>query len=162
MPFLPFISNVGKTIFKMYSLPNQESTMNIRVSDDRKLSAIQADFNALFPFLKVEFFKAPHKIGEGSMKTLLYENSRNVRDCRVRNEDGDMVISADMTVNELEEKFLREFGLSVQVFRKSGNVWLETSATDNWTLRQQNDEGAELSTQMKGEKPADYSDHDVE
>lgn len=146
----------------MYSLPNQESSMKIRVSDDRKLSAIQADFNVLFPFLKVEFFKAPHKIGEGSMKSLIYENSKNVRDCRVRHEDGDLTISADMTVNELEESFLKNFGLSVQVFRKSGNVWLETSATDNWTLRQQNDEGAELSMQMKAEKPADYSDRDVD
>jgi hypothetical protein len=54
------------------------------------------------------------------------------------------------------------YGLSVQVFRKSGNVWLETSATDNWTLRQQNNEGAELSTQMKNDRAGDYNDRDVE
>jgi hypothetical protein len=36
-------------------------------------------------------------------------------------------------------------GLYVQVFRKSGKVWLETTATDNWSLYKQNEEGQELS-----------------
>ena len=54
-----------------------------------------------------------------------------------------------MTVNQLELLIFSKFGLAAQVFRKSGNVWLETSATDNWTLLQQNNEGAELSTQIK-------------
>lgn len=145
----------------MYGRPNQEVVMRIKVSDERKLSAIQADFNALFPFLKVEFFKSPHKIGEASMKSLLYDNSRNVRDCRLRHQDGELVFAPEMKVNEFEEKCLKEFGLSVQVFRKSGNVWLETSATDSWSLKQQNDEGAELSLQIKGDKPSDYTEHDV-
>ncbi|MBL7924623.1 MAG: hypothetical protein JNL88_10540 [Bacteroidia bacterium] len=126
--------------------------MKLEIRDDRRLFEIQEDFNVLFPFLKIEFFKAPHRIGEGSAKILIYENSRYVRDCRVKHQDGDLVISEKMTVNELEESFLREFGLSAQVFRKSGNVWLETSATDNWTLRQQNSEGAELSTQIRDKR----------
>jgi hypothetical protein len=37
----------------------------------------------------------------------------------------------------------------VQVFRKSGNVWLETSATDAWSLKQQNQEGMDLSTEFR-------------
>jgi hypothetical protein len=31
------------------------------------------------------------------------------------------------------------------VFRKSGKTWLETSVTDDWTLKRQNEEGMELS-----------------
>lgn len=146
----------------MYGRSNQEPNMKIRISDDRTLSSIQADFNSLFPFLKIEFFKAPHKIGEGTMKSLIYEHSRFVRDCRVKHYDGEIEFSLDLTVNELEDRFLKDFGLSAQVFRKSGNVWLETSATDNWTLRQQNEEGAELSTQMRFDRPSDYNDRDVE
>ncbi len=133
--------------------------MKIRISNERPLSGLQADFNALFPFLKVEFFKTPHKIGESSSKSLIYNNNRYVRDCRVKNTEGDLLVNELMTVNELEEQFLNNFGLSVQVFRKSGNVWLETSATDSWTLRQQNDEGAELSRQIK-EKPENQEDSD--
>jgi hypothetical protein len=45
----------------------------------------------------------------------------------------------------LEKVFQDNLGLYVQVFRKSGKVWLETTATDNWSLFKQNEEGQELS-----------------
>lgn len=141
---------------------DSETSMNnflrINVADTRKLEDLQADFNACFTFLKIEFFKSPHKIGEGSAKSLIYDKKRLVRDCRVRHVDGIIQIDENMTVNSLEEQFLKDFGLSVQVFRKSGNVWLETSATDSWSLRQQNDEGAELSKEMKADKSGNYED----
>ena len=98
--------------------------------------------------MAIEFFKTPHKIGEGSAKNLLHHSNRFVRDCRLKQTDGELEISESMTVSELEQAFQKQFGLSIQVFRKSGNVWLETSATDAWTLVQQNNEGMELSTQM--------------
>ncbi len=136
----------------MYGNVNNNLTMVIKISNDRKLSGLQADFNALFPYLKIEFFKTPHKIGEASSKNLIYENSRFVRDCRLQSKEGELKFSEKTTVIELEEQFKNSFGLSAQVFRKSGNVWLETSATDSWTLRQQNDEGAELSRQIRVSK----------
>jgi hypothetical protein len=49
-----------------------------------------------------------------------------------------------MTVEELEKSFLVKFGLNVQVFRKSGKSWLETTITDKWTLEKQNTQGEEL------------------
>jgi hypothetical protein len=141
----------------MYGRINPNANMMIKISNERRLSGLQADFNALFPFLKIEFFKTPHKIGEALAKNLIHVNSRFVRDCRVSKTEGDLIINEQMTVNELEEQFLSKFGLSAQVFRKSGNVWLETSATDSWSLRQQNDEGAELSRQInpRRENPED-------
>ena len=50
-----------------------------------------------------------------------------------------------MTVSDLEQKFAELFGLSVQVFRKSANVWLETTVTDGWTLEEQNRQGEALA-----------------
>ncbi|MEI9910895.1 MAG: hypothetical protein WDO71_15215 [Bacteroidota bacterium] len=50
-----------------------------------------------------------------------------------------------MTVGQLEDIFQKQFGLQVQVSRRSGTLWLETTMTDNWTLKQQNDHGRELS-----------------
>lgn len=55
-------------------------------------------------------------------------------------------ITEDMPVSTLEQLFQDYFGLSAQVFRKSGRSWLETSLTDDWTLKRQNDEGYELRT----------------
>ena len=51
-----------------------------------------------------------------------------------------------MTVGELENIFKDQFGANVQVSRKSGSLWLETTLTDKWTLLQQNEQGKELST----------------
>ena len=48
-----------------------------------------------------------------------------------------------------EKIFKDQFSLAVQVFRRSGNLWLETTMTDNWTLRQQNEHGREISTDNK-------------
>lgn len=126
--------------------------MKISVEDNRVLSEVQVEFNNCFPYLKLEFFKAPHKIGEGSAKKLLMDNRRRIKDCRSRNKSGDLIFSAETTVAELERCFYQDFGLSVQVFRRSGNVWLETSATDTWTLMQQNSEGAELSYHIREQR----------
>lgn len=126
--------------------------MSISILENRHLFELQEDFNALFPFLKIEFFKAPHTIGEASAKNQLHDNNRIVSDCRLKKSEGVLAISDAMTVSDLEAKFFDDFGLSAQVFRKSGNVWLETSATDNWTLRQQNDEGAELSVRINEQR----------
>lgn len=49
-----------------------------------------------------------------------------------------------MKVSELEA-LLSKVGLPAQVFRRSGNVWIETSLTNDWTLAQQNYEGELLS-----------------
>jgi len=43
------------------------------------------------------------------------------------------------------EKDFESLGLFAEVFRKSGNVWIETSLTNDWTLQQQNLEGEEIS-----------------
>jgi hypothetical protein len=62
-----------------------------------------------------------------------------------------------MKVNELENIFQQKFSLSAQVFRKSGNLWLETTMTDNWSLLQQNNHGREISTETKkADGSADY------
>ena len=130
----------------MYFNPKEDALMRLTIGSDTRLSSLQSDFNNYFPYLKIEFFKIPHRIGEALAKNLIYDKNKLVRDCRLMKKEGDLEFKDSMTVADFEEKFQKEFGLSVQVFRRSGNVWLETSATDSWTLEQQNGEGAELSS----------------
>lgn len=42
--------------------------MLVTINDRRKISAIQEEFNSVFPFLKLEFFSKPHKPGAASSK----------------------------------------------------------------------------------------------
>ncbi|MFZ9982087.1 MAG: hypothetical protein ACO3FI_08660 [Cyclobacteriaceae bacterium] len=45
----------------------------------------------------------------------------------------------------MKEEFKSATGLLVKIFRKSGNVWIETSLTDDWTLERQNEEGKSMT-----------------
>jgi hypothetical protein len=119
--------------------------MKIRIEDNRKISEIQKKFNSQFPYLKLEFFSRPHKNGAPSARVWMKPSDMNIGDCRVTRSDGDLEISPKMTVSDLEQRFKKIFGLNVQVFRKSGRVWLETSVTDSWTLEEQNSQGQTLS-----------------
>ncbi|HRH02038.1 MAG TPA: hypothetical protein PLI68_03790 [Bacteroidia bacterium] len=119
--------------------------MLVTINDRRKISAIQEEFNSVFPFLKLEFFSKPHKPGAASSKKFVKNNSKTLGECRTIHTKGHLVINAAMTVNDLEQRFSDIYGLAVQVFRKSGRVWLETTVTDGWTLAEQNEQGEELS-----------------
>ena len=119
--------------------------MKILISDSRKIQQLQEQFNTAYPFLKLEFFSRPHKMGHGSAPKLMKGADRTIGPCRTINKKGNLNISPDMTVAEIEQKFRENYGLNVQIFRKSGKVWLETTVTDGWTLEQQNSQGEALS-----------------
>ena len=55
------------------------------------------------------------------------------------------IIDENLTVAEMEMGFKKQFGVNMQVYRKSGNVWIETTLTDKWTLKKQNQEGEQMS-----------------
>ena len=119
--------------------------MKITINDHRKIYAIQTEFQTVFPYLKIEFFAKPHKVGTPSPKKIMKHPSKTLGECRTIHKQGAITITPQMTVADLEQNLNAVYGLSVQVFRKSGNAWLETSVTDNWTLEQQNRQGEELS-----------------
>ena len=119
--------------------------MKIVINDDRKIFEIQAEFNAVFPYLKLEFFSKPHQSGAGSAKRLMKHVHLTLGECRIIHNSGELNVNPYMKVAELEQIFHDTFGLNVQVFRKSGKVWLETTVTDGWTLEEQNSQGESLS-----------------
>ena len=117
--------------------------MNISITNNKSIEEIQKEFNDEFAFLKIQFFKNSHKAFQGSGKKELLNPGTKISSLVHHN--GAVEIAADMTVDELEKLFKKKFGLNIQIFRKSGRSWLETTFTDNWTLEKQNEEGRELS-----------------
>lgn len=112
--------------------------MKIAINDHRKIFAIQEEFNTVFPYLKLEFFSKPHQSHGASEKEFIKHNSKTLGESRTVHENGNITITPHMTVNNLEQNFQSIYGLGVQVFRKSGDVWLETIETDGLTLEEQN------------------------
>ncbi len=115
------------------------------ITNSDNLELIKNEFTLAFPFLKLEFFKHKHKVMAASPKKDLFERNLSLTELPKKYQKGFIHVTEEMLVSDLEKSFEEQFGLSAQVFRKSGRSWLETSKTDDWTLQHQNKEGNELS-----------------
>jgi hypothetical protein len=69
-------------------------------------------------------------------------------------------ISPGDKVSDLEQNFRTLYMLEAQVMRRSGNNWLMTSETDNYTLEQQNALGVEMSTIIPAPAPDDIHEQE--
>lgn len=131
------------------------------ISTHTKVQDVFNEFNQLFPFLKLEFYKNPHEDNEGSEVkdqvshgTLLGELNPDLMDKSFK-------VDPSMTVADFEKMMHEEFNLNVQVFRKSAGLWLQTTATDGWSLEKQNGKG-ERSTKDYDIKPIEMKDLDLD
>ena len=132
--------------------------MKLTIAGARSIQEVQHDFNASYPYLKLEFFRPLHGSPAQSAARNILKHSLTIQEARRMQHDGVLEIDDSMRVAELENALKQQFGLYVQVFRKSGNVWLETTMSDNWTLKQQNDHGREISSFTN--KSAKYNEGD--
>ncbi len=119
--------------------------MKIHIDDSKTIKEIQAEFINVFKYVKIEFFKKSHEAGEGSAKKDLIEQNKTLGEIRTLHNEGDLIITKDMVVSDVESAFENTFGIHAQVFRKQNNVWLITSNTDSWTIAQQIETAEEMS-----------------
>ena len=126
----------------------------LKVRGDRLVGELQEDFNSAFPFLKIEFYKKSGNVVRHSIgKSVTLAKAGLVR-------EDTLTIDDTMSVGELEQIFRDQFGVYVQVSRKSGSLWLETTMTDKWTLKQQNEHGRELSVPERKSMPGNEVDYE--
>ena len=120
--------------------------MNLHISEDSLIKEVQEEFNRVYPFLKIEFFDKAHGYRQPSAGNFRFDPKQRIMEAGKKGfRKGDIELGDKMTVYELEKKLQDLFCLSAQVMRKSGNIWLETTMTDNWTLKEQNEHGKEIS-----------------
>lgn len=128
--------------------------MLLQIASTRLIGDIQKEFSSMFPFLKLEFYRVDENNAAPQIKRFL-PGKYAVLNARRSRQEGSLTIDENMTVGDLEKQFVSSFGLGVQVHRKSGNLWLETTMTDNWTLQKQNEHGLELSQPAKTKWPGE-------
>ncbi len=117
----------------------------IKIADRKTIGEVQAEFQEHFPFLKIEFYTGEHIEGQGSLDSLKINVDKTIGEVRNKHESGEVSIHGNQKVATLESNFHDVFGLNVQVFRRSANLWLQTTVTDEWTLSQQNETAKEFS-----------------
>jgi hypothetical protein len=136
--------------------------MNIQLTGQTTLGQLQEAFHAAYPFLRLAFFRRPHAAFRGSPAELQIDDPALRLDHLLETRhEGRIDIDPKMLVMQVEQMFEKEFGLHVQVMRKSGGQWLVTSATDDLTLQDQNDRGAAFNREAAPEEDfADYREQE--
>jgi hypothetical protein len=113
----------------------------MKILTTNSISDVQVRFQSYFPHLKLEFYTAPHKSGEGSQVSNQIDRYKKISDFAPHLKDITVNIDGEMTVKDFEDMMEKEYGLHVQVFRKSASLWLQTATTDHWTLSKQEGKG---------------------
>lgn len=116
---------------------------NLQISDNVQLKEIKRIFNEKFPHLKIEFFSEEHAEGEASTYKSMYDEDLYLKDIRTNQNEGELSINGHTKTATFEQTFREKYGVNVQVWRKSGNMWLQTTTTDDWTLSEQEQKGVE-------------------
>src|ERR1700688_4277767 len=119
--------------------------MELKIGEGSLIKNVQIEFNAVYFYLKINFFiLAVHFQNIFKIEKINYQKPVRVQERF--NKSGIINIDNKRTVVQLEYDFETTFGLSIKLFRKSGNSWIETTLTENWTLEKQNEEGEFMSS----------------
>jgi hypothetical protein len=113
-------------------------TAKLTINDNRKIFAIRKEFNDAFPDLQMEFYGKPHtKSGKASDK-IIKSGLAKISASRTIHTEGHIELNPEMTVRELCDIFRDQYGITIKLFCKSENRWIEFPATETWTLNKQN------------------------
>jgi hypothetical protein len=130
----------------------------------QKTSTVQHifdQFNNVFPYLKLEFFSKEHEDHKGNKSEDIINHQTLLTTISPELVEKEFTINEEMTVSDFEQMMKDNFNLNVQVFRKSNDLWLQTTATDHWTLQKQNGKG-QRSTVKYDIDTIDITDFDVD
>lgn len=113
--------------------------MTMRVLKSMTVQDMQQDFCARYPFLNIEFYR--HSEGRLGAVVRQKVNKSFVLGSLGMKIEGLIRFDDNLTVGELENIFLKQFGLHVQVSQKPRTAKLQTMIAEKWTLSQQNNYG---------------------
>lgn len=119
--------------------------MKLQINRETKIKDLQKEFSNVYPFLKIEFYKKPHAEKELTHKKFRLNTDKILSEESESFKPSEIDISRNKTVAALEQEVFEKLGIAMQVSRKSGNIWLETSFTDDRTLETQNQQGQAIS-----------------
>ena len=111
--------------------------MNLLIHDQLLIEEVQERFSKCFPGLKIEFYAKPHHWKKASKEMEKIDPNSKLADIRKNHKQGTLVIQSGDTAGRVEANFRRLFGLNVQVFRNENNAWIQTTSTDNYSLKEQ-------------------------
>ena len=134
--------------------------MQIELSTEQSLADLQQIFHEQFPNLRLEFYRQAHEVKEGSPASERVEPQTKLG--LFSAEAFKLSLAAQQKTKTFEQGLEDILGLGIQVFRRSGITWLQTTRTDEWTLGQQNQFAETQESQLekaKTQNPEDLGYH---
>lgn len=119
--------------------------MKLRINGNKRVVDIVEEFQHAFPYLNLNFYAPRNGNPVRNSRPKPFPLHAKLKEIQPGVPEGFIDISKVVSVKELERSFAEEFKLNVQVQRKSGNIWLETTVTDSWSLEHQNNHGKEIT-----------------
>lgn len=131
--------------------------MIIEINEHTLLSEIRRSFKSEFPYLDIAFFEKPHQTGAANAKAMMLEYNLTAGVAGDAHKTGSLLFEKNQTIAEIEKHFEAQFGLHVQILRKSGGVYLQTTTSDGVSLSALN-EDAKIAAEFKPDEsePEDY------
>lgn len=131
--------------------------MEIVFTEDSTINEINKQFQAHYPFLRIQFYEDkfdPQKKTEAPGSPVKNDNM-SIHDILHGRVKGSISMNGHTKVKNFESNWMELAGLWIQVFRKSGPVWLQTTVTDEMTLAEINRMGEEMSQPIPPSEPDD-------
>lgn len=120
--------------------------MELIIRPESRISDLQTGFTAIYPYLKVEFFRLIITTEKFAPRRQRVEGFVPVKKFCILLEPNQFPLDKTRTISDVEDNFRQVLGLATEIYRKSGQQWIETSLTEDWTLEHQNLEGEQMST----------------
>jgi hypothetical protein len=112
--------------------------MKIIINNKRKIFAIQEEFSAAYPGLKIAFHAKPNRTGAAPPEKLVSHNSKTLQECRIIHNEGVVEVLPTMYVGDVKDLFRDVFGLTVEIMHDAGNGNFEYPGSDRITIGQIN------------------------
>ncbi|GLR17663.1 hypothetical protein [Portibacter lacus] len=124
----------------------------MKIRSNMTTEEVKNTFHNHYPMLKIEFYNKEHGNNEISSNKNLITEEVTLDYLNPDLNDGELSLNENIKVSDFEKLMEDYFGLYVQVFRKSGDQWLQTSITDSWTLGKQEAKGESLDKFLNAQK----------
>lgn len=120
------------------------------ITDNKTLKQLKEEFQEKFPHLNINFYKKAHEASEGNTNEQMLDENLTIANVRTTQNEGEMSIDGHLKTSTFEQLLKEKYGINAQVFRKAGELWLQTTITDHWTLAEQERAAQEYEKKVEG------------
>ncbi|MBK9734947.1 MAG: hypothetical protein IPO92_08265 [Saprospiraceae bacterium] len=132
----------------------------MNITRQTHIKEIKDHFQQTLPFLKLEIYDVKPEIVNKEIKRKPLSDQYLLSDLNHQFKNHEFNIDVHMEVGKFERMLLEKYNLIAQVFRQSAGVWLQTTATDHWSLEKQNSKG-QHSVDEHDTPPLNVTDFDL-